>query len=67
MNEECGDGLKGFQFFRPHHVFGEPKVQQTHCNLIAHALQQIQFFNRVGNATHAICQDDHAYAAISCP
>ena len=49
MNEECGDGLKGFQLFSFHDLFGEPKVQQTHCHLIAHAFQQIQFFNRVGS------------------
>ena len=67
MHEERGHSLKGLQFFPAHNFFSKPKIQDTHCDLVAHAFQQIQFFDRVGNTTHTICQDRHTDAVISSP
>ena len=48
MHKERGHSLKGLQFFPAHNFFSKPKIQETHCDLVPHAFQQIQFFDRVG-------------------
>src|ERR1700726_1207650 len=65
MDEERGDSLKRFQLFSAHDFPGKAKVQQTSRDLIADALQQVQFFDRVGDATDAVRQNSKTYAAVA--
>ena len=63
MHEERRHGLKSFQLFPTRNFVTELKVQQTYSNLIADALQQIEFLDGVRCAADAICQNGNAHAA----
>ena len=65
MNEKCGDSLKRFQFFSAHNLSCKPKVQETNRDLIANALEQVQFLHRIGGATDAVRQNGKTDAAVA--
>src|SRR5437870_3459838 len=47
VDKECGNSLKRLQFLAAHNLPRKSKVQQTRCDLVPDAFQQIQFLDRV--------------------
>src|SRR5205814_2150577 len=50
-----------------HDLFGQAQIKQTGSHLIANALQELEFFHRVGNAIDAVGQNNQAKVTISGP
>ena len=57
VHKECRHGLKGLEFLGPHELFGESKVLKACGNLVADALEQFKFLDRVGKAIYPVSQN----------
>src|SRR2546428_4973821 len=66
VDKECGNSLKRLQFLAAHNLPRKSKVQQTRCDLVPDAFQQIQFLDRVWHAPDTVRQNGNAKQAISC-